>query len=159
MASLNFWRSLNPKPPKSFGWHKELHLDQCLFLWFPRCPHQNFLIKDSISSHRVMGILKQPIAKVGIACMTALRRISRLAWDSSYSFHPWSFAKTCSLMNNKLAFLYLPTREGRPRYFSWCLDSWTPKNSLIRLSIKGGVYLLKNRPVLFWLSCWPEAFS
>ena len=91
--------------------------------------------------------------------MTALRRISRPTWESNYSFQPWSLVKTFSLMNIRLAFLCFPNKDGRPRYFSCCLISWTPRKSLIWPRIFGGVDLLKNRPVLFRCNCWPKAFS
>ena len=50
IVSLKFCRSLKPMPPKLFSLHKVLHLDQWIFLCSPRRPHQNFLIKDSISA-------------------------------------------------------------------------------------------------------------
>ena len=49
-------------PPKLFGLQSVLHLDQWIFLCSPRCPHQNFLIRDSISLQRVIGSLKQLMA-------------------------------------------------------------------------------------------------
>ena len=111
IASLNFWSSLKPNPPKLFDWHNDFHFDQWIFLWLPFWPHQKFLIKASISWHRVSGSLKQLMAKVGISWITASRRTSHLAWKRSCSFQPWSFAATLSLIYSKLAFFFFPTRE------------------------------------------------
>ena len=76
IASLNFCSTLKPMLPRSFGRQSVLHFDQCIFLWFPQCPHQNLRIICSMLLHKVMRSLKQLMTKVGIACTTAFSNTS-----------------------------------------------------------------------------------
>ena len=159
IASLNFCNSLNPIPPRALGRQSVLHFDQCMFLWFPRWPHQNFRISYSMSLHNVTGSLKQLMAKVGMACTTTFNSTSLPAWERSCSFHPCNLAQTRSLMNIRLAFLFLPTKVGRLRYFSSYLTSWTPRQLVIKAMDSIEVDLLKKREVFDLFNCWPEALS
>ena len=84
--SLNLFSSLKPIPPSFFGRHSVPQLIQWIFRCSPLYPHQNFLIKDSMSCTKHFGSLKEDIVYVGIACITALIKTSCPAWDSSFSF-------------------------------------------------------------------------
>ena len=159
IASLNFCSSLKPMLPRSFGRQSVLHFDQCIFLWFPQCPHQNLWIICSMSLHKVMMSLKQLMAKVTIACTTAFSNTSRPAWERSCSFQPCSLAHTLSLINLRLSFLFLSTRVGSPSYFSYCLNSWTPNKLVIYSMATVGVDLLIKKEVFDLFSCWLEAPS
>ena len=159
IASLNFWRSLNPMPPMIFGRQRVLHLDQWIFRWFPRWPHQNLRTSCSMSLHNVVGSLKQLMANVGITWITAFSSTSRPAWERSCSFQPCNLLHTRSLINLRLALLFLPTSVGRPRYFSYCLTSWAPRILVIWSMVSDRVDLLKKREVLDLFNCCPEALS
>ena len=47
-------------------------------------------------------------------------------------------------MKVKLAFLFLPTKDGKPKYFSYCLIFGTPNKSLMDSWTLLSVFLLKN---------------
>ena len=64
-----------------------------------------------------MGSLKQDMVYVGRAWTIALNKISLPTCESNYSSHPWSFFQAHCLMLSKLAFLFLPTIEGKPRFY------------------------------------------
>ena len=146
-------------PPSNLDRHRVCHFTQCTFRRPPLWPHQNLRIKTSISWQRAEGNLKQLIAKAGRAWITALMRTSRPAWERSFSFQHFNLDQTRSLMKAKLATFPLPTKEGRPRYFSYCLISETPSKLMMFSWVTEGVALLKNRAVLSLLSFWPEAAS
>ena len=93
---------------------------------------------------------------MGIACTTALINISLPACESNFSSHPCNFLHTFSLIKLKLAFFLLPTKDGSPRYLSYCLISDTPKACLMWSLVSSEVSLLKKMVVLFWLICCPE---
>lgn len=112
-----------------------------------------------MSLHKVKGSLKQLMENVGIAYTTAFSNTSRPAWERSSSFQLCNLAHIFSLMNLRLAFLFLPTRVGRPRYFLYCLTSYTSRRLVICPMVSVEVDLLKKRMVLDLFSCWPEAFS
>ena len=149
IASLNLQRSLNPMPPSTLGLHKVSYFFQCIFLWSPLSPHQNSRITTSMSLQRPTGKRKQFIANVGIACTTTLRRTSLLACDNNFSFHPWIFLHTLSLMKFRLALMFLTTTTGRPKYFSYSLISRTPRKFFMSFFVVTGTTLLKKRVV-----CW-----
>jgi hypothetical protein len=125
-ASLNIPNSRRPKPPLVFALHKVFHGSQCIFPLSPSCPYQNLRIKTSISFIKRVGRWKQLIAYVGIAWATDLMRTSRPAWEISFSFHPLSLLHTLSLIWEKLAYFALHTKDGNPRYFSYCFIAGTP---------------------------------
>ena len=159
MASLNLQRSLIPKPPSSLGWQRSSHFFQWIFLWSAHWLHQNFLIIISLSWQRPIGNRKHLIANVGMTCTTALRKTSLPAWDSNFSFYPWIFPHTHSLIKFKLAFWFLPTIAGKPRYFWYSFNSRTPNNTLIVYLVVVKTDLLKKKVVLSLFICCPEAFS
>ena len=103
-----------------------------------------------------MGCLKQLMEYVRIACTTALIRISLPACESNFFSHPCNFLQTLSFIKLKLAFFFLPTKDGNRRYFSYCLIFGTPKACLICCLNPSAVSLLKKMVVLFRLICWPE---
>ena len=93
---------------------------------------------------------------MGIACTTALIRISLPTCESNFASHPCNFLQTFSFMKLKLAFFLLPAKDDNPRYFSYCLISSTPKACLMCSLVSFEVSLLKKMMVLFRLICWSE---
>ena len=154
------WIELHPWIPclPRLVWHRVSYLTQWTFLRSLFCPHQNLLIKLSIFMQRLTGILKQLIVYVGIAWTTVLINISLPAWNSSFSLHPWIFLQILTLILLKLAFLFLPTNYGSPKYFLYYFISWTPKATFIRSLISSKVDLLKKMVVLLLLICYPKQF-
>jgi hypothetical protein len=61
-----------------------------------------------ISSHNNFVKSKQDIAYVGIACATALIKISLPAFDNSFSFHRWIFFHTLSFKYANIFYLERP---------------------------------------------------
>ena len=55
--------------------------------------------------------------------------------------------------------LFLPTNEGRPRYFSCWQMIWAPNLVLISSLTSSLVFWLKKREVLALFNCWSEASS
>ena len=153
-AVLKFLRSLKPILPLLFYLHIILQFTQCIFLLSELLPHQNFRIMASISWQSLFGSLKQLIAKAGIACVTALIRISFPAWESSFSFHPFSLLHTLSFIWEKLIILFCPTKEGSPKYFSYCFMTGTPSISLISTCVASGVPLLKK--IVVFSNMWKK---
>lgn len=88
IAKLNKWMSLKPRPPSSFGFSICSLLSQWIlcfpFWWF----HQKRHIIAPIWSHRVFERSKQPIMKLGIACTTALIKISFPTPDKKFLIPP-----------------------------------------------------------------------
>ena len=107
-----------PHSPFKFGFCQFFPFNQWIFLLSPFCPHQNFLIKASISWQSPNGNLKHPMAKVGMTWMTALINTSWPAWDKSFPFQLCNFLHIFSLMRFKLCFFLLQTKDGRPKYCS-----------------------------------------
>lgn len=79
-------------------------------------------------------------------------------YDSNLVSHPCNFRHILSLIQLKLAFFRLPTREGSPKYFSNCWISTTPKVSLITCRKVDEVDLLKKTFVFSLLIFWPKIF-
>ena len=117
-AKLNAFRSLNPIPPHSFGVHIFSQLSQAILSTPLFCPHQNFRTIPASSSHSESSNLKQLMVYEGIAWATDFIKISFPAFDKSFSFHQESFFPSLSFRSLKVFFLDLPTRDGRPKYFS-----------------------------------------
>ena len=61
---------------------------------------------------------------MGIAWATVLIRISFPAFDNNFSFHPINFLANLALISLKEFFLFLPTNESKPKYFSCCLITY-----------------------------------
>ena len=122
-ASITSLKRAESIPHSDLDWQRVSHLTQWIFLWSSFWPHQNFLMRFSISLHRPKVSLKQLIRYVGIARTTTLIKISLPAWDKSFSFQPWNFLHAFSLMKLKLAFFLHPTKEGKPSIF--CIV-WLP---------------------------------
>ena len=118
MAKLNCFSYLNPIPPQAFGAQSFSQLIHAIFHSSLHCPHQKFLIILVISSQRESGILKQLIVYIGIAWATAFIRTSFTALNNRFSFQPTNFLASFVLTSLKVFFLFLPTKDGRPRYFS-----------------------------------------
>lgn len=101
------------------------------FLLTPFCPHQNRIAIELISAHSPAGNIKQLIAYVGIACMTALMRISLPACDKNFSFHPCKRRKILSLISLNASFLERPRMGGSPKYLSNLVEVEVPKNDVM----------------------------
>ena len=157
IARLKFSISLKPKPPWFFGRQSLFQATQWIFLECPLYPHQNLWIIASMSLHRLLGILKQPIVNVGMACRTALIRTSQPAWDKSFSFHPCILCQILSHRKLKLCFFAHPTKEGSPKYFSYWAIAATPSISFILSLALWSVFVLKKSCIFPWLICWLEA--
>ena len=99
---LNRSKYLKPRPPWFFGKHNLFQLTQWILRTSPLYPNQNFRIKNSISFHKPFGSLKQFMVKVGMAWITTSIRISLLAYDSSFSFHPCILCQIFSWMLENL---------------------------------------------------------
>ena len=139
--------------------HNQLNWGITIFLSSLHWLHQKFLIKLIISTHRELGILKQLLVYIGIACATTFIKISLPAFDSNFSFQPASFLDNFSLISLKVFFLFLPTNDGNLRYFSCCLITYALNLDLISSWTSLVVLLLKNREVFVLLSYCPEACS
>ena len=99
------------------------------------------------------------MAKVGMAWTTDLRRISLPTYDNNFSFQPYFFPHTQSLMKFKLALLFFPTTTRNPKYFAYSLTSGTPRTSWIECFVAVETFVPKNRVVLDLSTCYPEALS
>ena len=62
-------------------------------------------------------------------------------------------------MLSKLSFLFLPIKNGSPKYFSYCWTTGTPSACFIDSCISGVVDLLKKRVVLSRFICCSNALS
>lgn len=158
-AKLNCFSWRKPKPPSSFESHSLSQLSHAIFLSSRIWPHQKFQIILVMSSQRESGILKHPIVHVGIAWATAFISTSFPALDCIFSFHLANFLLSFSLIALKEFLLFLPTRDGRPKYFSCCLITCAPNLLFISCWMSDGVLLLKNKEVFVRFSCCPEAYS
>ena len=134
-------------------------LSNVIYTHPPLYPQKNCQIRASISWHKPLGNLKQDMVYIRSAWATALIKISLIAWDKSFPSHPWNFFQTCYFMLSKLSFFFLPIKLGRPKYFSYCWTTGTPRASLIASCTPWDVDLLKNRVVLSLLICWLDALS
>ena len=94
IALLKTCKFLKPMPPQAFCLHIAFQLTQHILVSCYLWPHQKFLIMLSISSHKLWGRRKQPIVYVGIACATALMRISFPPIDNSL---PFQLASLCPI--------------------------------------------------------------
>ena len=81
--------------------------DSAFFFSLSCWAHQNLQIVVLISSQRLFVRTKHDIAYLGIACATALMRISLLAFHNSFSFHPWILFQTLSFKYAKVCFFDL----------------------------------------------------
>jgi hypothetical protein len=108
-------RSLKPRPPVDFDLPNFSQLIQCIFDFFDICPHQKDCIILFRSLHKVTGSKNTRIQYVGIACTTALIKISFPAWERNFTFQFVNLFQTLSLMLLKAWILDLPIRDGSPR--------------------------------------------
>ena len=119
-GQIKLLQLLEPQTPSSLWSTKFLLTDPCHFRSSLHYLHQKFLITLVISSQRELEILKQLIVYVGIAWATAFIRNSFPAVDNSFSFQPANLLASFVLTSLKVFFLFLPTEDGRPKYFSCC---------------------------------------
>ena len=91
-----------------------------------------------------------------MARTTAFSRTFLPTWDNKFSFHPCNLLHTPFLMQLRLAFLFLPTTAGNPRYFSYSLIFKTPRKFRISSFVSSATTLLKKRVVLSRLICCPR---
>lgn len=68
---------------------------------------------------------------VGIACATALMRISFPPIDYSLPFQPASFFPILSFRIANTCFFDLPMKDGRPRYFVCLVSCIGPREAKI----------------------------
>jgi hypothetical protein len=87
-ARLKTSKSHKPIPLLSFDFPIISQLIQDTLLALIWELHQNLLIKELRLWHRVFGRRKTLILYVGIACITALMRISLPAWERNLSIQP-----------------------------------------------------------------------
>ncbi|KAK8311071.1 hypothetical protein V6Z12_D02G226200 [Gossypium hirsutum] len=117
-ATLNLARSLNPIPPSSFRLLKNDQVHQWMpFLSATFC-HQNLARIPSIFLQKVLGNKKHIIAYVGIAWRMDLMRTSLPPIDNSLVFQEDIRLRILSLRLAKAYFLFRPTIQGKPKYFS-----------------------------------------
>lgn len=113
-ALLKVAMSLKPKHPVSFLDFISSHLRQCspvlALLFF----HQKEAILLSINLQIEIGILKIDMAYWGMAWTTDLIRISFLAFENRFSFHPSSYISTLELIHENICFSVSPQSEGIP---------------------------------------------
>ena len=81
------------------------------------------------------------------------------ALESIFSFHPTSVLPIFSLISLNAFFLFLPTWDGKPRYFPCCLMTCVPNLPFISSWISLRVLRLKNRDILALFSCCLKTFS
>ena len=96
--SLNIAKSRKPILPTNLDFVNSSHQSQWIFLLSPQCPHQNFLIKVSVSLHKPMDNLKHPIVKVGMTWIIDFIKTSRPACDNNFPSQPCNFLHILSLM-------------------------------------------------------------
>ena len=76
-----------------------------------------------------------------------------------FSFPPRKFIIQPSINWWKVLHLFLPTKDGRPRYFSYCLMIFAPNLFLMSSWIGCGVLWLKKKGVLSWFNYWTNSCS
>ena len=124
------WDYTKPESPPIFGTQTLSQLIHAILFLPLDWPHQKAWTMLVISSQRLSGSLKTLIVYAGMACATALMRISLLACENTFSFHPNSLLSNLSF-NARKVFFDLSTKEGRPRYVSCCFITSAPKHSFI----------------------------
>jgi len=77
----------------------------------------------------------------------------------NFSFHPSNLAFTRPQILAKVCLLDIPTKAGRPRYFSKPVEIVTPVVLLMKSRKAARVFLLKKREVFAAFNCCPEALS
>jgi hypothetical protein len=134
MVWLKRTRSRNPMPRRDFGVHNHSQQRQCIFFFSSSKPHQWSAIALRRVSHVEIGIWKQLIMNIGIACMKALSKVSFPALDMGRSDQPFvHFHALSRIALNELAG-DLPTPVGIPRQVSWSTSLVTP-NQLVTLPL------------------------
>ena len=88
-----------------------------------------------------------------------LMSTSRPVWDKSFPSQPCNFFHTFSLIKLKPSFFFLPTNDGKPRYYSKCTISCIPKAVMISCLVAFVVDLLKKMTVLFLFTFWCDSSS
>jgi hypothetical protein len=76
-------------PPTALGDDSQSQERQCTFFLPSSTPHEWFAIADLILSQLVMGTWKQLITKVGIAWITAFKKVSFPTLDIGRSTTPF----------------------------------------------------------------------
>lgn len=106
--------SLKPMPPLNIGMQILSQPIQWILCSVSFWPYQKLAIRCSRSIQRVLGILKQLTANVGMARTTALIRTSFLLWDKSFPFHIWNHCHTLVFIFEKAFLLELLILFGHP---------------------------------------------
>lgn len=114
-AWLNKLSSLKPRPPFSLLRQNLFQLIQWVLFLSPTDPHQNLAQSLFISSQNDFGSLKQHMVYFGMACTTALIKISFPPDEKGLSFKPWRIFHTLSFTFQKTLFFFLPVWEGMPK--------------------------------------------
>ena len=156
---MNFLMFLKPILPSNLGLQSLSQFTRWILCLLSSPPHQNFLIMISSSLQREVGSRKQLITYMGIVCATAFIRISLPAYDSSFSPHPCITRHALSFMLLKEACLFLPTKEGMPRYFSNSFISGMLRLAYMAFFVSSSTFLLKQIVVLSWFNFCPDSTS
>ena len=119
-VSLNFFAFRNPNPPWALGLHRWSHDFQVQNLPLSFLGHhQNLRVVASSLSHTIVGTSKVQKVYVGIACITDLMRVWRLAQDKLLLLHPFNRASSFSFRYLKSFVLLLVVKRGAPRYLAF----------------------------------------
>ena len=156
---LKHSRSRYLNPPLSFCCPICSQLIHAVFFSLSLCPHQNWDIIEFISLHNVLGNRNTLIVYIGIACTTALSRISFSTWKRNFSFHPVIRSQILHFISVKALIPNLSIRAESPRYFSYRRVGFTLATATIWSLVFVLVFLLKKREVFSLFSLCPEADS
>jgi hypothetical protein len=124
-ARLNSSISRKPIPLKNFGLTISSQATQQGFLFPSLLPHQKLRNKPLMCWHKPLGIRKQDIEYVGIACATDSISTSFPPVERHISIHPCTRFQTQSLRYLKAPLTELPTSDVMPKYFSFRDSFWT----------------------------------
>ena len=151
--------SQKPIPPFFLGVHNFFQLIQWIFFLSFVCPHQYFANVEFMESHSALGILNIPIGYVKIAWATVFIRISLLALEIYFSFHPNTLFVIFSPKSLKVLTFDFPPTIGRPKYFSRFSMILALLIPCIATLTSVFVFQLKNNVVFYLLIAWPDACS
>jgi hypothetical protein len=90
--------------------------------------------------------------------MTALIKVSFLAWEMNFSFRPSNFLQTLPWIPAKVVFIDQPTKARSPKYFSKLAAAEIPTMELMYSRNSYMVFLLKKMEVFSLFNFCPKAF-